>query len=59
LFGTLEGLRAIPLVEPEATHVIGLAMADREPLLPVTRAMLDVARKVAAKLHRRLAVAPD
>ena len=59
LFGALEGLRAIPLVKPEATHVIGLAMADREPLLPVTRAMLDVARQVAAKLDRRLVVAPD
>ena len=49
-------VQAIPLVEPEATHIIGLAMADREPLLPVTRAMLDVARHIAGKLDRRLAV---
>jgi DNA-binding transcriptional LysR family regulator len=55
LFGAFEGLRAIPLVEPEASHVIGLTMAEREPLLPVTRAMLDVARTVAGKLDRRLA----
>ncbi len=56
LFGAFEGLRAIPLVEPEASHIIGLTTADREPLLPVTRAMLDVATTVARKLDRRLAV---
>ena len=33
-----------------------LAMADREPLLPVTRAMLSVATEVARKLDRHLAV---
>jgi DNA-binding transcriptional LysR family regulator len=56
LFGAFEGLRAIPLVDPEASHVIGLAMADREPLLPVTRAMLEIAKTVARKLDRHLAV---
>jgi DNA-binding transcriptional LysR family regulator len=57
LFGAFEGLLAIPLVEPEASHIIGLATADREPLLPVTRAMLEVATGVARKLDRQLAVA--
>jgi DNA-binding transcriptional LysR family regulator len=57
LFGAFEGLRAIPLIEPEASHVIGLAMAAREPLLPVTRAMLEVATSVSRKLDRRLAIA--
>jgi DNA-binding transcriptional LysR family regulator len=56
LFGAFEGLRAIPLVQPEASHIIGLTMADREPLLPVTRAMLDAARTVARRLDRQLAV---
>src|SRR5262249_39026586 len=32
LFGAFEGLRAVPLVQPEATHVIGLTTAIREPL---------------------------
>ncbi len=56
LFGAFEGLRAIPLVDPEASHVIGLAVADRDPLLPVTRAMLDTAKRVGRKLDRRLAI---
>jgi DNA-binding transcriptional LysR family regulator len=56
LFGAFEGLSAIPLIEPEASHIIGLTMADREPLLPVTREMLEIAKTVAGKLDRRLAV---
>jgi len=31
-------------------------LAHREPLLPVTRAMLEIAETVARKLDRRLAV---
>jgi DNA-binding transcriptional LysR family regulator len=57
LLGNLDGVRAIPLVEPEPSHVTGLTTADREPLLPVTRAMLEVAREVALRLDRSLAIA--
>jgi DNA-binding transcriptional LysR family regulator len=56
LFGAFEGLRAIPLIDPEASHVIGLTMADREPLLPVTREMLEIAKTVGRQLDRHLAV---
>jgi hypothetical protein len=39
-------LSAIPLVEPEASHVIGLVASDRDPLPPVARALLDLARRL-------------
>jgi hypothetical protein len=38
-------MRAIPLVEPEPTHVIGLAIADREPAPPIAQALMVAARK--------------
>ena len=57
LFGQVQGLSAVPLAEPEVTHIIGLATADREPLLPVTRAMLDIAGATARQLPKTLAVA--
>ncbi|MEA2779634.1 MAG: hypothetical protein QOK29_1178 [Rhodospirillaceae bacterium] len=57
LFGGFEGLGAAQLVEPQINHIIGLTTADREPLLPVTRAMLEVARGVGKKLERSLAIA--
>jgi hypothetical protein len=37
-------LSAIPLIEPEASHLIGLVASDRDPLPPVARALLDLAR---------------
>jgi hypothetical protein len=57
LFGQLQGLSAIPLGEPEVTHIIGLATAERDPVLPVTRAMLEVASAVSRQLPKNLAVA--
>jgi DNA-binding transcriptional LysR family regulator len=42
-FGVPDGIRAIPLVEPEATRAIGLVVLDREPEAPLARAFLDVA----------------
>jgi DNA-binding transcriptional LysR family regulator len=40
----LKGLRAIPLVEPEASHTIGLVVSERDPLLPLARALVKSAR---------------
>ncbi len=42
------GLRAIPIVEPEASHLVGLIAAHREPHTPVLTAILEEARKLAA-----------
>jgi DNA-binding transcriptional LysR family regulator len=37
--GTLEGIAALPLVEPEVTHAIGLVTLDRNPLPPAIAAL--------------------
>jgi len=46
LMGEMEGLTAIPLSNPHAFHMIGLVASDRDPLAPVARALLSVARKI-------------
>lgn len=43
VFGEIDGLRAIPLVEPVKTQAIGLVTADRDPLPPVAAAFLHFA----------------
>jgi DNA-binding transcriptional LysR family regulator len=40
-------LRAIPIIEPEATHTIGLIAPAREPMTPLTAALVSEARGVA------------
>ena len=57
LFGAMPGLSTIPLNDPEVSHVIGLVTADREPVLPVTRALHDIAAAVGRELPKNLAVA--
>ena len=44
LLGELEGLAAIPLSEPAATHLIGIVASDHEPLASVAKALLQLAR---------------
>jgi DNA-binding transcriptional LysR family regulator len=48
---------SIPLVEPEAIHTLGLVAADREPLAPLTRALLEFAQRfdLSAEIERRIA----
>lgn len=41
------GLLAIPIVEPDASHLVGLIADPREPHRPVVDALLDQARKMA------------
>lgn len=48
--GLTDVLRAIPIVEPEATHVVGLVAPAREPMTPLTAALVTEARRVAARL---------
>ncbi len=47
LFGALGGLQAVPLVAPEAEHLIGLVAPERDPTTPVIAALLDQARRVS------------
>jgi len=45
--GLTDTLRAIPIVEPEAVHTIGLVVPAREPMTPLTAALVAEARRVA------------
>ena len=40
------GLVAVPIVEPEAEHLVGLVMARRDPLTPVLAALLAEAERL-------------
>jgi DNA-binding transcriptional LysR family regulator len=42
-------LRAIPIVEPEVSHMIGLVVSDRFPIQPAVSALIDDARAYAAR----------
>lgn len=44
-----ETLRAIPIVEPDVSHTIGLVVSDRFPIQPAVSALLDEARALGAK----------
>lgn len=49
----LAGFNTVPLVEPEASHTIGLLFHEREPLPPLARALLKSARETEfAELER-------
>jgi DNA-binding transcriptional LysR family regulator len=50
------GLISIPLVEPEAFHVLGLVAPDREPIAPLPRALLDFSQglDLTAEIERRI-----
>jgi len=43
-------LRAVPIVEPEASHTIGLVAPAREPMTPLTAALVAEARRIAPLL---------
>jgi len=47
--GLTDTIRAIPIVEPEAVHSIGLLVPQREPLTPLTAALVAEARRMGAK----------
>jgi DNA-binding transcriptional LysR family regulator len=47
LFAEGAGLRAVPIVAPEAEHLVGLICTHREPHTPLIAALLDEARRIA------------
>ena len=48
--GLTDTIRAIPIVEPEAVHTIGLVVPMREPMTPLNAALVTEARRVAPSL---------
>jgi DNA-binding transcriptional LysR family regulator len=53
-----EMLVVLPLVEPEASHAVGLVTTDQEPLPAMARAFLDVAKMPKTKKEIRLRLRP-
>jgi DNA-binding transcriptional LysR family regulator len=51
VFDRADRICAIPLVDPEEEHVIGLIVNDRDPLPPVIASLMDVARKFELPEH--------
>jgi len=45
-----ESIRAIPITEPDAVQTIGLVVPAREPMTPITAALVAEARRVAVSL---------
>ncbi|MBO6725053.1 MAG: LysR family transcriptional regulator [Rhizobiaceae bacterium] len=52
-FGFAKPIRAIPIVEPDASHIVGLIAAKREPHTPLVAAFLNEATALADKLEKR------
>jgi DNA-binding transcriptional LysR family regulator len=49
--GLTDTIRAIPITEPEAVHTIGLVVPAREPMTPLTAALVAEAKRMAAELR--------
>ena len=48
--GLTDTIRAIPITHPEAVQTIGLVVPAREPMMPITAALVEQARCVAPSL---------
>ena len=48
--GLTATIRAVPIVEPEAVHTIGLVVPAREPMTPLNAALVSEARRLATTL---------
>ncbi|CCF21195.1 putative transcriptional regulatory protein, LysR family [Pseudorhizobium banfieldiae] len=47
-FGFAKEIRMVPIVEPEASHLVGLVATHREPFTPLVSALLHQARNLSA-----------
>jgi DNA-binding transcriptional LysR family regulator len=50
--GLTDTIRAIPIVEPEAVHTIGLVVPAREPMTPLTAALVAESKRMAETQQR-------
>lgn len=46
-FGPWRDMKTIPIVEPEATHLVGLIAAEREPHTPIITNLLNEAKRIS------------
>ncbi len=54
--GLTDNVRSIPIVEPAATHAVGLIVPHREPMTPLLAALVTEARALAKVLGQAAAV---
>jgi len=57
--GLTDSVRAIPIVEPAATHAVGLVVPHREPMTPLISALVAEARALAKLLEPPMATAKN
>jgi hypothetical protein len=57
--GLTDSVRAIPIVEPAATHAVGLVVPHREPMTPLISALVAEARALAKVLEQPVAPAKN
>jgi DNA-binding transcriptional LysR family regulator len=50
--GLTQNVRSIPIVEPKATHTVGLVVPHREPVTPLIAALVAEARQLQTELAR-------
>ncbi len=48
--GLTDTIRAIPITQPKAVQTIGLVVPQREPMTPITAALVAEARRLAPQL---------
>ncbi len=53
--GLTESVRAIPIVEPAATHAVGLVVSDRDKTTPLIGALIAEAKQLAKVLSQPVA----
>lgn len=50
--GLTDNVRSIPIVEPAATHLVGIVVPDRDPTTPLIKALMTEARQLATVLAK-------
>ena len=58
VLGLTEKVRAIPIVEPEVAHSIGLVVPQRNPLTPLINALVSEAKQLAPILNAHVPSGP-
>jgi len=54
--GLTDNVRSIPIVEPAATHTVGLVVSHREPMTPLIAALVTEARALAKVMDQTAVV---
>ncbi len=50
--GLTDSVRSIPIIEPAATHAVGLVVPHREPMTPLITALVIEAKQLAKELQK-------